>query len=302
MTEHPTLATSLAPSPTRRISGGREIGHLNQYRCLESWWASGFHVVSVNATDEADAVRTAYPDVPVIVAERDARDLCRRPLIPVSEMIRALQVAGVAWGGIASADVRVADPGLLRHIADEGRSGGWAMFLNRADVVHPCDDAGVLDPSGPSAILFDVGRAARSDVEPFALGLPGWGRALAMALLLGGSHAICLADAALLHLNHPRAWGDDLHQRSFAAFRKRFSTELAVLQDEAGAGAQASLAAVADLGRHAETYADLAARCVRESGTAATARRYRAAYAAAVADLIRDLAVGASQAEISGRT
>lgn len=301
MTEHSTLATSLAPYPTRRITGGREIGHLNQYRCLESWWASGFHVVSVNAADEADAVRTAYPDVPVIISERDARGLCRRPRIPLSEMIRALQVAGVTWGGIASADVRVADPGLLRRVANEGRSGGQAIFLNRADVVHPCDDAGVLDPSGPSAVLFDVGHAAGLDVEPFAVGLPGWGRALAMALLLAGSQAICPAAAALLHLDHPRAWGDDLHQRSFAAFRTRFSSELAVLQCEAGAEAQASLAAVADLGRHAETYADLAARCPGESGAAETARRYRAAYAAAVADLIRDLAA-APEAEISGRT
>lgn len=195
--------------------------------------------------------------MPVLVAERDARDLCRRPLIPVSEMIRALQVAGVTWGGIASADVRVADPDLLRRVVNEGRSGGRPIFLNRANVVHPCDDAGVLDPSGPSAVLFDVGRAAGLDVEPFAVGLPGWGRALAMALLLAGSQATCPAAAALLHLNHPRAWGEDLHQRFFAAFRTRFSSELAVLQCEKGADAQA---AVADLGRHAETYADLAAR------------------------------------------
>ncbi|CAA2160594.1 hypothetical protein MBRA_05750 [Methylobacterium brachiatum] len=298
----PTLATSLTPRPARQIAGGREIGHLNQYRCLESWRESGFHVVSVNAADEADAVQVAYPDVQVVVAERDARSLCGRPRIPLSEMIRTLQAAEVTWGGIASADVRVACPNLLRRIADEGRNGGRAIFLSRADAVHPCDDAGVLDPSGPSAILFDVGRAAGLDVEPFAVGLPGWGRALAMALLLTGSQAICPAAAALLHLNHPSAWRDDLQQHLFAAFRTRFLSELAVLQGEAGAEAQASLAAVADLGRHAETYADLAARRPEESGTAEIGRRYRAAYAAAVADLIRDLAVAAPQAEISNRT
>jgi hypothetical protein len=286
----PTLATSLTPRPVRQIAGGREIGHLNQYRCLESWRESGFHVVSVNVADEADAVRVAYPDVPVVVAERDARGLCGRPLIPVSEMIRTLQAAGVTWGGIASADVRVANPGLLQAVVDEGRIGGWAVFMSRADVVHPCDDSGVHDPCGPSAVLFDVEHAAALDVDPFAIGLPGWGRALAVALLLGGSQATCLAADALLHLDHPRAWGDDLHQRFFAAFRTRFSSELEALQCRTGAEAQASLTAVADLGRHAESYADLAARRTGANGTVETARRYRSAYAAAIADLIRDLA------------
>ena len=298
----PTLATSLTPRPARQIAGGREIGHLNQYRCLESWRESGFHVVSVNAADEADAVQVAYPDVQVVVAERDARSLCGRPRIPLSEMIRTLRAAEVAWGGIASADARVACPDLLRRIADEGRNGGRAIFLNRADIVHPCDDAGTLDPCGPSAVLFAVESAAELDIEPFAVGLPGWGRALAMALLLAGIHASYPAGPTLLHLDHPRAWGDDLQHHFFAAFRTRYSPKLAALQSGEGPHAQASLEAVADLGRHAETYADLAARRPGESGTKETARRYRAAYAAAVADLIRDLAVTPLRGEILGRT
>ncbi|APT30081.1 hypothetical protein MCBMB27_00790 [Methylobacterium phyllosphaerae] len=297
----PTLATSLAPHPERRITGGREIGRLNQYRCIESWRASGFHVFSVNAADEADAVRTAYPDVPVIVAERDARGLCGRPLIPVSEMIRALRGAGVTWGGIASADVRVAAPGLLLHVAGEGRNRDMAVFLNRANVAHPCDEAGELDSGGPSAVLFDVRHSAALDFEPFALGLPGWGRALAMTLLLAGSQAYSPVGAVLRHLDHPKLWGEEVHRRFFSAFRTRFSPELRALQRTEGADALPSLAAVADLGRHAEVYADLADRRAGETGLTESARRHRSAYAAAIADLIQELATTAPRPGISGR-
>ncbi|MCJ2142955.1 hypothetical protein [Methylobacterium sp. E-066] len=286
----PTLATSLVPNPTRRIVGGREIGHLNQHRCIESWRASGFQVLSVNAADEAEAVRAAYPDVPIIAAERDARSVCGRPVIPVSEMIRALQTAGVTWGGITSADLRVADPTSLRSIADEALEAGRAVLLSRANIAHPCDDAGSLDPNGPAAVLFDVGLAARLNIEPFAVGLPGWGRALAIALLVANSQAICPAGAALLHLDHPRLAGEDLDWSFFEAFRTRFSSELELLKSKDDVDVSASLAAVADLGRHARTYADLATRRADRCGTDESARRHMGAFAAAVADLIRDLA------------
>ncbi len=105
-----------------------------------------------------------------------------------------------------------------------------AVFLNRANVAHPCDEAGELDSGGPSAVLFDVRHSAALDFEPFALGLPGWGRALAMTLLLAGSQAYSPVGAVLRHLDHPKLWGEEVHRRFFSAFRTRFSPELRALQ------------------------------------------------------------------------
>lgn len=291
MTRARSLAISLAPSPTRWIAGQREIGHLHQYRCVESWRAGGFEVFSVNAADEADAVRAAYPDIPVVVAERDMRGLCGRPVIPVSEMIRALRATGATYGGIAGADVRLADTCFPQRLVCDGQV---TAILERADAAHPCDPIGVPDPGGAAALFFELGRAATLDLDPFAVGLPGWGSALAMALVFDGAAIVRAREPVLMHLAHPNEWGDDLHRFLFEAFRERFSPALCALRCSDRADVLPALGAIAASERHADLYADRASRHGWTPDLDRSARRHRLAYAAAVADLIRELSMPSS--------
>lgn len=175
-----------------------------------------------------------------------------------------------------------------------------AVFLNRANVAHPCDEAGELDSGGPSAVLFDVRHSAALDFEPFALGLPGWGRALAMTLLLAGSQAYSPVGAVLRHLDHPKLWGEEVHRRFFSAFRTRFSPELR----RCSARRARTRCHPLPLLRIWPARGGLRGprrSPGRRDRSHGICRRHRSAYAAAIADLIQELATTAPRPGISGR-
>ena len=289
MTRSIPLATTLSPFLKRYVGEEEcEIGHLYQHRCIRSWRENGFDIFSVNAPSEVDLVKAAFPDVEIVVAERDMAAFCGKPLIPLAEMIRALRATGASHGGIVNADVYAADTNVGARMEFDGRHA--LMFASRYEVEHPFGRPRILYNNGFDAFFFDIATASTLTCDPFTIGLPWWDYMFPLAFMMEGHAAAWIDGFPLHHLTHRAGWDFDNWRYFHDTFLHRFSPGFAELGRSNRAEqlpALDGIAATAALGRRYIAYAESRGLAL---DTKSVAHRYQTAYSVAVVDLIMEMA------------
>ena len=208
------LATSLVP--------GRDES-LQQIN-VRSWRDAGFTVLSVNGATEADALKTAFPDVEIIVAEKTAEQIAGKPVPFIHDLLNALKQwcanQGAAPGqclvGIINADIFLrASPQL--NLTLRNNIANTFILGPRVDV----EDASMFKSFAPTGgETFSVGYDYflmpgdfLDDFEesPFAMGMPFWDFWFPLVALLNGRSLRSLNAPVALHVQHETEWDDTIY-------------------------------------------------------------------------------------------
>lgn len=285
------IVLSLSPVISRQIAEEAEVGYAYQAQCVAAWRACGFRVISVNAAPEVPLLQAFYPDVEIVVANRDMSAMCGKPLVPLSEMIRVLRQTGSTVGGIVNSDVFVPPCSLTGWIRQclEGSHGASesqdCLFLNRQEITHPVGRNGKTYNYGFDSFFCKISALNTIACDPFTIGLPWWDYFLPMAFILKGYRIAQIDRLPLRHLSHSHKWNASNWLLMMEAFRNLFRNQFTHLVADLDNALPTMIGLM-----HEDRMIDFFAkspiiRRVDDPGFDAL-RRYREAYSVSVADLI----------------
>jgi hypothetical protein len=209
--ERRAVITSIAPQIVRTVRGNDAGGPAYQAECIQCWAKAGFDVISLNSADEAAAVAAAYPQATVVVAERDARAQCGRPLVYINDLITGLNARGYRVGGIINADIfTMRDRAYFdRLIALCDRGAVYGMRIDVSDLA--ADAQAELYDAGYDYFFFDVAMAQAVPRADYVLGMPWWDLWFPVALTWAGLRLHRIFSPTGFHLKHPEATGGILN-------------------------------------------------------------------------------------------
>ena len=81
------LVTSVPPRLKRKAPDGQDFGPAYQRRCVASWLAEGWDVVSVNPAAECETVREAHPGLRVEAVDGSASAAFGKPCVWIEDML-----------------------------------------------------------------------------------------------------------------------------------------------------------------------------------------------------------------------
>jgi hypothetical protein len=211
------LFTSISPALGRLIKGS-EVGREYQRRCIESWTAAGFHVVSINSKSEVDAVRAL--GLPMEV--RGSSD--GRPRI--DDILRAAVEARSELCAIVNGDCRFIEYG---DIADKIASFSERMLLvaERVDIETDANSPIPGNCAGFDAFFFNSNSLARIRETNFRIGDPWWDYWFPCELASQGLGVHRLATPLVLHLAHTPGWKRQDWVDNGKYFREQLTRQLA---------------------------------------------------------------------------
>jgi hypothetical protein len=208
------LATSLVPDRDEAL----------QRSNVESWKAAGFEVISVNGAAEAEALKSAYPDVRIVIAEKTAERVARKPVPHIHDLLKALRERCTEQSlpldqcivGIINADIYLrAVPALAKIL--RAQTPGALVLGPRVDV----NDASAFSSYSPTgdetySVGYDYfvmsGELLDDFAEsPFAMGMPFWDYWLPLVALLNGRTLRSLNAPVALHVHHDTEWDDTIY-------------------------------------------------------------------------------------------
>lgn len=197
------IATSLMP---KRIPV--------QQAAIRSWRALGFEVVSVNGTGELDALRALFPDVRFVAARRTAETICGRPLVPLEEILHALDLSGASVCGIVNSDIVLqANRDAVIDLQTETRD--TLLFGNRVNVADLDVPNGFLYRDGYDYFLFGRDMLGTFGGSEMVVGAPWWDYWMPMAAIIAGVKIHIPKGITALHQIHDIGYSKALH-RHFA--------------------------------------------------------------------------------------
>ena len=225
--------TSIPAVVVRRDRAGADIGADYQRRCIASWHAAGYRIVSVNRPDEAARVAALHPEVEVRLTEQVAPG--GRPLVPIAALLRECAEAPDARVGLINADLYLHAPDALTRLIDDA-DDTTVVYGQRLDV----DD---LDTrAAPQAYFsgldgFFFAPAAVRDLpdEGFVLGETWWDYWLPIVLAKRGCRLRPAAAPIALHLRHDESTIEmraPTYLNNFHAFARALSVRLPLPGDE----------------------------------------------------------------------
>lgn len=198
-----------APEPKEgRVCVGTSIPPKNigaSQRCVATWLAAGFEVLSLNPPEEIAALEGNFPDVIFVPAKRDGREVFGKPLVYIADLIAALADTGADVVGILNADAALAQSGGLKnHLLEH--CGDALVFCPRVDLPAPESQTAELYGGGFDAFFF--GADVAPDLEPsgFCIGVPWWDLFFPYAFVLSGVRAKVCAAPLVYHLKHDQQW------------------------------------------------------------------------------------------------
>ena len=185
------VATSLMP---RRL----EV----QRAAVTSWRALGFEVLSVNVADEIRALAPSFPDIRFVEPAATAERLCGRPMIPIDELMTALEATGRDICGIVNSDIVIGDDPAFRR-AIEREAGGSLVFGHRVDVPSLESPAGKTFTGGYDFFFFEPSAIPCFTGTGLVLGMPWWDFWPPIAARLAGLAVKRLEAPMVRHQTHP---------------------------------------------------------------------------------------------------
>lgn len=189
-----TIGTSLMP---KRID--------NQRAAIKSWQRLGFDVVSVNTASEIEQLQGQFPDIRFQEARRSTIDLSGRPLIPIAEILEALEQSGSDLVGIVNSDIVFEE---TTAFVDSIRReiGGSLVLGNRIDR----DLSGSVDGrtylGGYDFFFLEAADIAHFAASDMVLGLPWWDYWMPLVAHVSGLNLKLLTGGRALHFLHPAGY------------------------------------------------------------------------------------------------
>lgn len=216
------LFSSLPPHMNRFDDAGKNIGTQHFRRCLESWLEHEFRAHSINSdSEDPPEFESEYP-INRLTLKRDAKDLCGKPLIYLSDFLRLASERSHGLLAITNADIifKLA-PENLQYI--KNLQPGQFICERRYDYHY-----GKQDSAKPYRPGFDFIVMHRDDVHilldtGLVFGMPWWDYLVPTKLLASGLKRQPLpSQASIYHLMHDERWNSS----NFIEFGEIFRTEL----------------------------------------------------------------------------
>jgi hypothetical protein len=103
----------------------------NQLKAVESWKATGYEVVSMNAPEEIEILKDSFKDVKFISTHRHNQRLFDKPYVIVSALIDYLKDVKSEYSLIINSDIIIKDNGYTNKLKDLSNNG--IVVFNRYD-------------------------------------------------------------------------------------------------------------------------------------------------------------------------
>jgi hypothetical protein len=134
--------TSIPPEISRFDRFGAQIGTEYLRRCIESWRAAGYRVVSLNGADEAATIAAQHPTIEVRALDRTAAEILGRPLPFLADILRECAAEPEAVVGVINADLFLHAPMALAELlgAADDRTLLYGRRFDVEDVDAPVDE------------------------------------------------------------------------------------------------------------------------------------------------------------------
>ena len=199
------LFTSIPASLRRRDSAGVDIGPDYLSRCVESWRKCGFQPISVNSQDEEIFPLAGELGVQRLPVSRDARELCGKPLVFLTDLIAAAC-------SFTNGPVVITNSDILLDISNEtldriaAIQPGECLVAKRVDIESVEARAGSEYRFGYDFFAYhtrDLRRFAEGD---FVFGAPWWDHFLPITMFLRGVTQINASKGFAYHLVHSERW------------------------------------------------------------------------------------------------
>jgi hypothetical protein len=230
------LFTSIPPRVSRRDRHGAEIGQTYTERCIKSWLDTGHRVVSVNSAEEIAQLRGRFAGVEFQTVERHAAGIVGRPLVYMSDLLRACAGAPEDIAAIINADLHLDAPDRLAALLPRV-DAETLIYAERLDV-DDLDDPRTAEPYtyGLDCFLFPPAMVTDIADEGFIFGECWWDYWLPIVLAKRGHRAVLAGPPPFFrHLQHGdgRFGGHEIHYfEGFAAFWRALSVRLPLPGDD----------------------------------------------------------------------
>lgn len=211
------IATSLPPS-----------GFEASVTAVNSWFALGFEVISVNTESERDQLRPYFPMVDFRVCEATAKEECGKDYQYLDSLLNVLAECKADVCGVVNADIvlRGGDEA-WRQILEVARKR--FVFTSRINVDSLEQRHGLLLEPGYDLFFFPGSYPSRVPPTGFVFGQPAWDVFFpAWAALIDFPRSFCYSPVAL-HLNHKQRWSNTANSRFSAKALAVFAPHLAKL-------------------------------------------------------------------------
>lgn len=200
------IFTSLPPGMNRFDKAGENIGREHFRACLKSWHDHGLDIISINSKHESRGETEAEFPVTRIAIERDAKDICGKPLIYFSDFIKTIHANASGPVVITNADIELdltnAD---LKRIAKLER--GTFICERRLDYEYEKSDH--LQPyiGGFDFFVIHADDLLLLADSGLVFGMPWWDHFIPVILLAHNLSQIRLEDAShIYHREHHERW------------------------------------------------------------------------------------------------
>lgn len=201
-----TIATSLAPQ-------NREV----QRNALASWKRLGFHVISVNSSEEIKLIKDMFPDVTFVETERNASASLGKPYVYFDDVLRILESTGSPICGIINSDIHlIAGDDFLEFISKEAHGG--FVFGSRVNVTSLSSLEGKEYVLGFDFFFFSREIIKEYMKTDFCLGVTWWDYWAPVVPILKKLSVKQLITPVAYHIQHPARWD----RQQFLGFGTKF--------------------------------------------------------------------------------
>jgi hypothetical protein len=193
------LVTSLSP---RNIE--------KQSAAVQSWKATGWPIVSLNAAEEVDAVRAAFADVKVEPVDKNAMQVIGRPLVMLDSIWDFARRSPQDAICVLNSDLLLRDADAVGRVVDRPFD---VLFGSRLDVKEASDTHGTAYDGGFDYFFIRRERAAEYPSSLFCLGSPWWDFWVPMVAIGNRWNVLRSQTPLFAHVAHEVKWNMAEHAR-----------------------------------------------------------------------------------------
>lgn len=220
-----TIITSIAPKPL-----GKDLE--NQQLAIKGWRSHGFKVISLNSTDEVNALQPLYPHVIFHPVTRHAAAEVGKPLVYLEDIFDFLKNELPSNGiyGIINADIHLKlDFDYQTLIEKEAKQS--LVISSRVEVKDANETTGQIYTRGFDAFFFDAHLLDKIPKSDYCLGMPWWDFWLPLVAQQQNISVKYLAGPIAYHVQHKNNYSDRLWEKYGLKFTQIFQPDrLAALQ------------------------------------------------------------------------
>src|SRR6185437_14415608 len=199
------LFTSVPTRFVRKNKAGVNFGDDYFSRCVTSWRTCNLEPSSINSQDEEESPLAREFGVRRVEVERNAFDVCGKPLVYLTDFTRAACAAAEGPLVIANSDILLdIPPETSERIA--AIQPGECLVARRVDIRSMDVYKGKEYRSGYDFFAYHTHDLRRVADSPFVLGLPWWDYFLPIAMFLQGVRPIGPGSGIAYHLHHTERW------------------------------------------------------------------------------------------------